>query len=144
MPNHFHLLLHEKTENGISRFIQKLTTAYTMYFNKKNDRSGALFQGVFKAEHLNNDNYLKYIFAYINLNPIKLNEPNWKQFGIKNLKNSKIFLEKYEYSSYLEHTGKDRKQKSIINNKAFPDYFEKTVDFEEMIDFWLSFKNQVE
>ena len=39
MPNHFHLLIHEKTENGISKFMQKLLTAYTMYFNKKNERT---------------------------------------------------------------------------------------------------------
>ena len=68
MPNHFHLLLHEKTENGISRFIQKLNTAYTMYFNKKNDRSGALFQGVFKASHINSNEYLLHVSAYVNLN----------------------------------------------------------------------------
>ena len=39
MPNHFHLLIHEKIENGISKFMQKLLTAYTMYFNKKNERT---------------------------------------------------------------------------------------------------------
>src|SRR3989338_5254383 len=50
MSNHFHLLLHEKEEGGISIFMQKLITAYTMYFNKKYERTGALFAGRFKAE----------------------------------------------------------------------------------------------
>ena len=59
MPNHFHILMHEHTESGISTFMQKLITAYTMYFNRKYDRSGALFQGRFKAERVKQDNHLK-------------------------------------------------------------------------------------
>ena len=51
MPNHFHMLLRQKRENGISRFMQKLGTGYSMYFNKKYERVGALFQGKFKASH---------------------------------------------------------------------------------------------
>lgn len=41
-----------------------------MYFNTKYERTGSLFEGKFKAEHLDSDRYLKYIFAYIHLNPI--------------------------------------------------------------------------
>src|SRR3989338_2657209 len=48
MPNHFHLLIREKMENGISLFMEKLSTAYSMYFNKKNERTGGLFEGTFK------------------------------------------------------------------------------------------------
>lgn len=59
-------------------------TAYTMYFNKKYERTGSLFQGTFKAEHLDRDEYLKYIFTYIHLNPIKLIDPKWRENGIKN------------------------------------------------------------
>ena len=69
MPNHFHILVHEKVEGGISKFMQKLMTSYTMYINKKYDRTGALFGSSFKAVHVTDDNHLKYLFAYINLNP---------------------------------------------------------------------------
>src|SRR3989338_5014391 len=65
MPNHFHLLVREMTENGTSKFMHRLSTAYTMYFNVGRKRSGALFQGRFKAEHAKNDRYLKYLFSYI-------------------------------------------------------------------------------
>lgn len=143
MPNHFHLLLHESVENGISRFMQKLTTGYTMYFNKKNERSGNLFQGVFKAEHANKDEYLKYLFAYIHLNPIKLIEPSWKETGIKNRIKAKNFLKDYPYSSYPEYTGIDRKGKIIITPEAFPNYFKKVNDFQEMINYWLDFSSPV-
>ena len=63
MPNHFHLLVQEKEEGGISRFMQKVTTGYTMYFNERHGRSGGLFQGRFKATHANNDRYLKYLIS---------------------------------------------------------------------------------
>jgi putative transposase len=141
MPNHFHLLLHESIEDGISKFMQKLTTAYTMYFNKKNERTGALFQGVFKAEHANNDEYLKYLFAYIHLNPVKINEPNWKEDGIKNIKTVNKLLINYPYSSYHEYSGSNRLEKKIINKEAFPEYFEKITDFKEMINYYLNFNN---
>ncbi len=62
MPNHFHLLIRERRENGISLFMHRLSTAYTMYFNIKNNRTGSLFEGVFKAQHVNTDEYLKYLF----------------------------------------------------------------------------------
>jgi len=78
MPNHFHILLHENIEGGVSKFMQKLMTAYTMYFNARNSRSGHLFQGRFKAEHVSSDPYLEYLFAYIHLNPIKIIDPKWK------------------------------------------------------------------
>lgn len=142
MPNHFHLLLHEKVENGISQFMQKLTTAYTMYFNRKNDRTGSLFQGVFRAQHANKDEYLKYLFGYIHLNPIKLVDPKWKDNGIKNKTAAKDFLKKYEYSSYHEYVGIKRKQKVILSPKAFPRYFEKTDDFQKMVMFWLEFRDE--
>ena len=78
MPNHFHLLIRETAEGNISRFMLKLQTGYPMYFNKKYQRTGALFEGKFKAKHITNDNHLKYLFAYLHLNPVKITDPqNW-------------------------------------------------------------------
>ncbi|MEI8175112.1 MAG: transposase, partial [bacterium] len=51
MPNHFHILITEKIEGGISKFMQKLSTAYSMYYNKKYKRTGGLFEGKFKSQH---------------------------------------------------------------------------------------------
>ena len=67
MPNHFHLLVKEITPGGISKFMQKVQNAYTGYFNKKVHRTGVLFEGAFKAEHVDDDRYLKYLFAYKHL-----------------------------------------------------------------------------
>src|SRR3989344_1864178 len=83
MPNHFHLLIKEKSDGNISLFMQKLATAYVMYFNKKYNRSGSLFEGKFKSQHINSDRYLKYIFSYIHLNPVKIIDSKWKEMGVK-------------------------------------------------------------
>ena len=138
MPNHFHLLLHEKIENGISTFLGKISTAYSMYFNKRHERTGKLFEGAFKAEHVDNDDYLKYLFAYIHLNPVKIIDPKWKEDGIKNLKETKKYLDSYTYSSYIDYIGIYRDEKSIINRDPFPAYFEEHKDFKSFIDEWLS------
>jgi|SRR3989344_112788 len=144
MPNHFHLLIREKNENGISLFMQKLTTAYTMYFNKKYERNGSLFQGTFKVRHIDTDNYLKYLFAYIHLNPIKLIEPRWKEKKIGNITKARKFMENYLYSSYSEYIGLDREQKAILTIETFPKYFKDGNDFRNTLESWLNFEPESE
>ncbi|HQT91397.1 MAG TPA: transposase [Candidatus Kryptobacter bacterium] len=139
MPNHIHLLVKEISENGITEFMRKVNTAYSMYFNRKYERVGPLFQGAFGAEHITQDEHLKYLFAYIHLNLVKLIEPKWKEVGIKNLKRAKDCLEKYPFSSYLSYRGKARKEDNILSKKEFPDYFSHRHDFEDFIDEWLTF-----
>jgi REP element-mobilizing transposase RayT len=70
MPNHFHLLLTPCVEHGVTLFMQKLGTGYSMYFNKRYNRTGTLFEGPFKSSWADSDVYLKYLYAYIHLNPI--------------------------------------------------------------------------
>jgi len=67
-PNHYHLIIKQKSEKGIEKFMQKIGTGYTNYFNKKYKRSGSLFQGKFKAIHINSNDYLLYLSAYVNRN----------------------------------------------------------------------------
>jgi putative transposase len=141
MPNHFHLLINEKEEKGISLFMQKIMTAYTMYFNKKYRRTGSLFAGSFLARHANTDKYLKYLFSYIHLNPVKIIDPAWKENGIANRKNAKKYLGTYSYSSYLDYMEVERIQGKILNKQAFPEYFLSFCEFEQFIDEWLSFEN---
>ncbi len=69
-PNHYHLMLRQVGDNGISKFMQKAGTAYSKYFNKKYERSGSLFQGKFKSVHVGTSEYLQGLSAYINLNNI--------------------------------------------------------------------------
>jgi len=67
-PNHFHLLLKEINEGGISEFMKRISGGYTWYFNNRHKRSGALFQGRFKSVHVESNEQLLHISAYVNLN----------------------------------------------------------------------------
>lgn len=139
MPNHFHLLLRERVEGGISKFMLKVMTAYTTYFNKKNQRTGSLWEGVFKAQHANSDEYLKYLFSYIHLNPIKLIQSDWKERGIINIEKAKKQVRNFEYSSYSDYLSMNRDQRIILNTDAFPGYFNNGMDFEKDLVDWLKF-----
>ena len=142
MPNHFHLIIREKNEGGISKFMQKLTTAYTMYFNKVCERDGSLFQGRFKAKHADSDNYLSYLIAYIHLNPVKLIDGSWKEKGVQNMAQAEVFLNKYRYSSYLDYSrNSSRSESKILNMSAMPHYNELPQDFRSSIKEWLNYSS---
>lgn len=143
MPNHFHLLISENSINGITEFMQRLTTAYSMYFNKKYDRTGSLFQGKFKAEHINEDRYLKYLFSYIHLNPVKLIEPKWKDGISFDINKTLEYLKNYKYSSYLDYLSIDRLENKILNNKLFLEYFPDKDSIDKEIFDWLSYNDQL-
>jgi putative transposase len=140
MPNHFHILITEKIEGGISKFMQKLSTAYSMYYNKKYKRTGGLFEGKFKSQHAGTDQHLKYLFSYIHLNPIKLIQHDWKEKGIKNKKEAIGYLNQYLYSSYIDFIGEKRVQNKILNTEEFPKYFPNTTSFIKEIFEWLSLR----
>jgi len=76
MPNHFHLLIQQLIDGGITTFISNLANSYTRYFNTKYGRIGALFQGAFKAKPIENDAYLLQVSKYVHRNPYSL--PQWK------------------------------------------------------------------
>lgn len=140
MLNHFHLLIRESIEGGISIFMQKISTAYTMYFNKRYERSGSLFQGRFQAEHLDTDNYLKYIFAYIHLNPISIIDNRWKRHRISNKTKAREYLNSYKFSSYLDYIDRNLRNPvgNILNKEVFPKYFKTSKDFGSYLEDWIS------
>ncbi len=154
MPNHFHILItipndynlksnfgqkQKLGKNAISIFMQKVFTSYSKYFNTRHQRTGGLFETNFKSSYIDTDPYLKYIFSYIHLNPIKLVDSMWKENGIKNIEKAKKFLENYKWSSYQDYYGKKRDENKIISKKDFPEYFDNPEIFKKEIFDWLSF-----
>jgi len=99
MPNHFHLILTPLVEKGVQKFMQKVNTGYAMYFNEKYKRTGALFEGRYKATIIETDSYFTYLTKYIHLNPLKLIYPEWKEKGIQNWKKADRFIRNYKWSS---------------------------------------------
>ena len=139
MPNHFHILITPLSENGLSKFMQKLSTAYSMYFNEMHKRTGGLFEGKFKSQHINTDRQLKYNFSYIHLNPVKLIDSKWRENGLTNLKVTFEYLSSYTYSSFLDYLGNKRKEKVILKISDFPKYFSSKTSFKEEIIEWLNY-----
>lgn len=86
MPNHIHLLVHQKNKDSISRFMQSVMTSYSMYFNKRHKRVGPVFQSRYLARRIDSEGYLHHISRYIHLNP--------------------KFWDTYEYSSLPYYKGK--------------------------------------
>ena len=136
MPNHFHLLVTPLVEGGLSRFMQRLQTAHTMYFNQKYERTGSLFQGTFKAEHVDDDVYMRYLYAYIHLNPAKLKDPLWKERKSRDFQKMEDFILTYPYSSVGEYVNRKH---TITNPKLFPEYFSSEFDFSQELIFWLNY-----
>ncbi len=136
MPNHFHLILRQLKERGITKFMQKLGTGYTMYFNQKNKRTGALFQGRFKAILVDKDNYFLPLVNYVHLNPVELIEPNWKEEGIRDRKKVNDFLEDYRWSSYPDYVG-IKNFPSVINKEFLISYFKNEENYKNFVNQWL-------
>ena len=90
-PNHFHFILRQVSDNGISLFMQKLSGGYTYYFNVKNSRSGSLFQGTFKSQIILGENYFNKLIGYVN--------KNYLIHSIPENKNDLIFSGDHEYEN---------------------------------------------
>ena len=83
------MILKEEKEGGVTDFMQRLLTSYSMSFNKKYKRSGPLLMRPFKSKHINDDKYFDCLFGYVHLNPVKLIDSKWKERGLKDLKETK-------------------------------------------------------
>ncbi|MBI4090425.1 MAG: transposase [Candidatus Komeilibacteria bacterium] len=108
MKNHYHLLLSDRIEGGISMFIRKLNIGYAKYFNKRYDRSGYLFQGRTKKIHINSDAYFLHILNYVHFNPLDYmtSARGWRERALKNPIQAHQYLMAYRWSSYQDYCGK--------------------------------------
>lgn len=134
MPNHFHLYVTPLIEGGVSKFMQRVQTAYTMYFNEKHARAGALFGSTFKAEHVSNDRHAKYLFSYIHLNPAKIIDPRWKERSASDWKKLANYVKEYPYSSYKEYASR---RHILTSPEYFPTYLKSRKDVVAHVEEWL-------
>lgn len=106
MPNHFHFLLRQVKDKGITEFLGKFSNSYTKYFNIKHGRVGPILQGEFKSVLVENNEQLLHLSRYIHLNPLVS--------GVTQ------DLENYQWSSYPEYlnsSGTDLCSKGVILNQ---------------------------
>ncbi len=135
MPNHFHLLLKQLIDGGVSIFMNKLG-GYSTYFNQKYERVGSLFQGRFRAVRIERQEHFIYIPYYIHLNALDLIEPEWRKGKIKDFNKTVDFLNSYRWSSYLDYTGK-KNFPSIIQKNLLLDSFGSQENYRKETLEWL-------
>lgn len=116
-PNHYHLILKQIRNKGIEEFMQKIGNGYAKYFNKKNDRSGVLFQGPFKSIHVDSNEYLLYVSAYVNKN----NFIHGYETG-----------DKWKYSSFSEYLSQTKEE--ICKKEIVLGQFKNIDEFKEFTD----------
>ena len=144
MPNHYHLILRQLVDGGISLFIKKLADSYVGYFNEKYNRKGmgSLFQGRFKALHIENDRQLTILINYIFTNPIELMEKNWKKDGVNNIKKTIKFLESYRWSSFLDAIG--IKSFPCVTERDFiTEFFGSSDKIKKSVEDWILYKTEL-
>lgn len=120
MPNHFHFLLRQSKEEGISKYMSQIQNSYTKYFNTSRHRIGSLFQGHFKAVRVETNEQLLHLSRYIHLNP-------YSSFVVKN----SVVLKSYPWSSfpeYLDGTNKNFLFKDIVLNS-----FKDKKDYQKFV-----------
>jgi len=105
MGNHYHLLLSERVDGGITKFLRKFNVGYANYFNERHSRSGALYQGRTKKVSIEEDAQLFYIFHYIHCNPLDFLESarGWRSGVVGSTRAALAHLNGYRWSSYQDY-----------------------------------------
>ncbi len=136
MDNHYHILVRQLQENGISDFMHDVGTVYTNYINLGLKRSGSLFEGPFKAKYVSSDSYFLHLFRYIHLNPLDIFDKNWKNNGVKKVSEALKFVEGYAWSSISE-SFKDRYP--FIKREIIESEFSDHSDYQRFLSDWIRF-----
>jgi putative transposase len=120
MPNHFHLVVRELGDSNVSDYMQRVLNAYAKYFNTKYKVTGHLFEGPFRAVHVEDNDQLLYVSAYVHRNPIEI--ANWKSRA-----------HKYPWSSYQDYIGHNR-WGGILQRDIILDQFESPSEYKNYIE----------
>mgnify|MGYP001585595635 CR=1 FL=1 len=141
MPNHYHLIIKQLVDGGISDYIQKIGIGYTAIFNRKYERSGVLFQGKTKAVAVETEEQLIHLPYYIHLNPLDLIFPNQKEKGISDWKKAEEFLMQYRWSSHLDYCN-IKNYPSVISKSLLFNIWKKTDNYKKDFQGWLQEKER--
>lgn len=121
MPDHFHLLLSQKEKDGISRLLKQISTAYSMYFNKRYERTGALFQGTFKGAPLTADEQILYLSRYIHKHPLErgvsIKDFRWSSYAAYLSQSPPPYLKPQIAVNYLQQTFPDLSYENFVEKE---------------------------
>ena len=140
MPTHFHILLQQKEKNSISRFMLRVGTTYSMYFNQRYIRDGSLYQGRFKANHITTDSYLLQSSKYIHRNPLDLPtrpglvEYPWSSYQIYLKSNQNPYLPIHSATKsstildYFSSSNPHLSYSSFVEETPLPNWYTKEIE----------------
>lgn len=139
MKDHYHLLISECAEGGISKFIMKINVGYAKYYNERYERRGHVFQGKTKKILIKQESHFLYILHYIHLNSLDYltGATKWRERDkgtIKNTNEALEYMDTYRWSSYLDYCN-NKNFPSILSKKLFGDVFQ---NYREEIREYLS------
>lgn len=124
LDNHFHLLLRENVEDGISKFMQRLCTSMSANFNARHDERGTMFQGAYKARTVGSDRYLQYLGAYIQVKNSLERHPQGLVWATRDFDRAFEWAGTYPFASLIDYAG--NRQASILDNELvaeiYPDF----------------------
>lgn len=143
MPNHFHILLQEIEEGGISKFMQGLCGSMTMSFNTKYKSKGSIFQGSYKGKTIDTDDYLKRLAVYIMVkNSFEL-YPGGIQMAMQNFEKAYAWSVDYNFSSLADYAS--NRKSPIIDKGILGEIFSSSKEFKAFAkDAMFSRDNAVE
>jgi REP element-mobilizing transposase RayT len=136
MPTHYHLLVLVKDASGVSetpevcavsRAMQRFSISYTKAMNKRYDRAGALFQGAFRAEHVDGNTYLLHLSRYIHLNPV--------------LAGLAACAEDWEFSSYQDYVG--LREGKLPRPESVLAQFQSAEAYQEFVESYLPEEREI-
>lgn len=133
--NHFHLLLRQKEDDGISRFLHRLSMGYSKYFNYKYNRSGALFEGAFKAVPTDFDEHLEHLPRYIHLNALDHSAFRWRDGQIDDWDGALDFLNDYEWSSHHVYSRQEQIL-PVLDTEWINRRFPKVLEYLDYLKEW--------
>ncbi|MEK7479956.1 MAG: transposase [Patescibacteria group bacterium] len=131
MPNHFHLLLQETREGGVSKFMQRLCGSMSKHFNTKYEEAGSLFQSSFKSRTVSSDRYLRWCAPYILVkNPFEL-YPGGLRGATENFERAWSWALTYRFSSLPVYGASRRSPIIETENNILHEMFETSATFKK-------------
>jgi len=140
MPNHFHLLLEEIREDGISKFMSRFSDSFTKYTNTKRNESGRLFQGPYQSKIIKDEKYFQYVDTYIQVfNPFEL-YPGGVKNAVKDFDKAFDFVLEYVFSSLGESFG--RRNLHILNKDTSEEASGSLKEYKELAQESLAYHSE--
>jgi putative transposase len=137
MPDHYHLLLKELKEGGISNFIRKSNISISKYVNIKNNRRGPLFESRFNSKHIDTNNYLLHLSLYIHLNPLDiLSGKDWRAHKLRDWPAKRKELLGYPWSSLKTYLDNNHKDLIISGTEIILGQFDSNKEYELFLQEW--------